>query len=676
MAFARTSALVAFLVGTMFCSAALSACDCGGSTIPPVSGSCVTTADCRAGQTCRDSRCVALPDSGQPDFGMTVGDDLGDGCIDLDGDQRGEGCAAGPDCDDTNRARGGDEVCDTVDNDCDGETDEGFADVCTECVPGCAVSRAPGAAGWTPTPENAEGVIVDADGALTLGRTETRSFAVWVANQDEGTVSKLDSRTNTELARYPSARPDATNNARPYGERCSFGANAAMGIPEIGNCPSRTAVDQSFDAYVANRAFGNQGTLTKYANRESDCIDRNANGVIDTSRDLDGDGTISLTAAGEFVGVDDECISWTVPVGANDAVPRALAIGIAPPDDVIGDVWVGLYNAARACRLNPRTGGTIACLDLSSAGRPFRPYGASADEAGRIWLADRTNSRDLLGHIDASSTWRMASPLPGGQPIGTYGVTVDGRGHVFVANSDSEPNLLRYDIATDTWEQYTIPGGGSPRGVAADETSLWVGLSHNIAGFGGGWSSRIVQYDLATMGFVATHTMPTGLGPVGVGVSFDGSVWAICQGSNSAARLEPATGTWIEHAVGLTPYTYSDFIGFGLNTFAEPRGRYRFIEEGCPGERNQWLGARFRAETPPGTRVEIWVRSADSIAALELETWIGPFAMSPANLTAAPGPVPERRYLQVEIRLSTDDRRSAPRVFSVDVAGLCTPIIG
>jgi len=54
---------------------------------------------------------------------------------------------------------------------------------------------------------------------------------------------------------------------------------------------------------------------------------------------------------------------------------------------------------------------------------------------------------------------------------------------------------------------------------------------------------RIVQYDLATMGFVATHTMPTGLGPVGVGVSFDGSVWAICQGSNSAARLEPATGT-------------------------------------------------------------------------------------------------------------------------------------
>jgi hypothetical protein len=46
------------------------------------------------------------------------------------------------------------------------------------------------------------------------------------------------------------------------------------------------------------------------------------------------------------------------------------------------------------------------------------------------------------------------------------------------------------------------------------------------------------------------------------------------------------------------------------------------------------------------------------------------------DLTAAPGPIPERRYLQIELRLSTDDRRSAPRVFSIDVAGLCTPILG
>ena len=666
---ARWSSVLVLALGVSW----LGACDCAGSTQPPVAGACVSSADCPASETCRDRRCVARPDAGPPDLG---GQDLGDGCSDGDGDGRGEGCAAGPDCDDTSAQRGGDEVCDTVDNDCDGETDEGFADVCTICEPGCTVSATPGMAGWMPTPENAEGVIVDAEGALTLGRTESRSFAVWVANQDESTVSKLDSRTNTELARYPSARPDATNRARPWGERCSFGANAAMGIPEIGNCPSRTAVDQNFDAYVANRAFGNQGTVTKYANRESDCVDRNANGMIDTSRDLDGDGSISLTAPGEYIGHDDECILWTVPVGGNDGVPRALTIGLAPVDDVIGDVWVGLYNAAQACRLNPRTGATVSCTALSSGGRPFRPYGATGDAEGRIWMGDRTTSRDLLGHLDASGVWRMASPLPGGQSVGTYGITVDGRGHVIVANSDAEPNLLRYDIATDTWEQYTVPGGGTTRGVAADETSLWVGLSHNTAGFGGGLANRIVQYDLATMGFVATHTIPTGTGPVGVGVSFDGSVWAICQGTNSAARFDPAAGTWIEHPVGLTPYTYSDFIGFGLNTFAEPRGRYRFVEEGCAGGRNRWLGARFRAETPPGTRVEVWARAADSLGGLELETWIGPFVGSPVDLTAAPGPIPERRYLQIELRLSTDDRRSAPRVFSIDVAGLCTPILG
>jgi hypothetical protein len=150
----------------------LAACDCG--TAP---AACRSSSQCPRGQSCIDSRCVDIPagtDAGrEPDAYEPL-----PGCIDADRDGRGEGCAGGPDCDDTDAARGGAEVCDTVDNDCNGMTDEGFA-ICSECTPACTIDpTVPGPGGWMPTAENSDGVIVDDEGALTLGRTMAESFAV------------------------------------------------------------------------------------------------------------------------------------------------------------------------------------------------------------------------------------------------------------------------------------------------------------------------------------------------------------------------------------------------------------------------------------------------------------------------------------------------------------------
>jgi len=659
--------------------AALTGCDCEGGG----GGACRTSSQCARGQTCVDGTCQVVPpgtDAGrEPDAYTPL-----PGCVDNDGDGLGEGCAGGPDCDDSNAMRGGPEVCDTFDNDCNGTVDDGLADVCgSECTPECELEpTVPGAEGWMPTPENSEGVIVDADGALTLGRTEAASFAVWVANADEGTVSKLDSRTNTELARYPTVGDAAPAGTRPWSEACNWSNQ--------GNCPSRTAVDQNFDAYVANRAFGSQGSLTKYANQESDCVDRNMNGVIDTSRDLNGDGTIDITGA-EFVGPSDECILWTSGVANMDGsltpneVPRALALGLAPPDAYIGNPWVGHFATNEACELSATDGSTIRCISIA----PMGSYGGVADAMGRIWFADRATgvAANILGYIDtATSEFRLAPPAPvtggcTGANMYPYGVTVDGEGHVFVAMSSCEPGLYRYTPATMTWDTFALPGGGTPRGVAADETSLWVGISHNTINFADGLAGRMLQFRLADMAFQRQWDLPTGRGPVGVGVSFDGSVWAIAQGTNSAARLDPMTGAWIEHAVGLTPYTYSDFIGFGLNTFAQPRGNYVFTSEGCGADSTtHWIGARLRVEVPAGTGVEINARTANDPGDLDAQPWVGPFPVtavdSSVDFTLPPGPLPDGRYIEVDIRLRTDDRRVAPRVFSVDLARSCSGIVG
>ncbi|MBX3273224.1 MAG: hypothetical protein KF729_23365 [Sandaracinaceae bacterium] len=601
-------------------------CDCDGT----LGNACSTDRDCDPGSICEDGRCRRVPpgtDAGPRDAGSSM--DSGDT----------PGVDAGP------------PVCHPL---------------CGDCEPGCDSTPIPGPGGWMPTEETSEGVIVDEGGALTLGRNEAQAFAVWVANMDEGTVSKLDSRTGREVGRYPTIGAMSPAGVRPWNEACNWS--------NLGNCPSRTAVDQNFDAYVANRAFGNQGTVTKYANREEDCVDRNANGVIDTSRDLNGNGVIDMGTP-EFVGPDDECILYTVATGGGNGVPRALAIGLAPPDAFVGDFWVGLFNERQACRYRPHDGSLIACMPIDN----FQPYGMAADSSDRVWVVDRSGSgrRDVLGFI--SSTLMTFTPVAGMPAASScavpYGVTVDGNGDVFLANQ-CDPSIWRYRHADGSWTAVdAVPFNGSTRGVAADETNLWVALSHQNDGFTGGSSNRIRQYSLADLSFVAEHTMPSGRQPIGIGVSFDGSVWAICLESNSAARLEPGAGTWTEHPVGLNPYTYSDFIGFGLNVFAEPRGRHRFVVEGCESGTQTWRGVSYRAEIPASTAVEVWARTADTRAGLEAQAWIGPFPGNPADFRLPPGPVPDGRYLQVELRLSTTDRTARPRVFSVDVAGVCEPIL-
>jgi len=59
----------------------------------------------------------------------------GPSCIDADRDGRGVGCAAGPDCDDNDKLRYDDnvEVCDGVDNDCNGLEDDGIMGVGEAC---------------------------------------------------------------------------------------------------------------------------------------------------------------------------------------------------------------------------------------------------------------------------------------------------------------------------------------------------------------------------------------------------------------------------------------------------------------------------------------------------------------------------------------------------------------
>ncbi len=546
------------------------------------------------------------------------------------------------------------EVCDRRDNDCNGIVDdadapeycEGLDNDCDRLIDeGADCDTYPMPAGFVLGPDSS-GVIVLDDGSLTLEppRVELPQPAVWIANTDEGTVSRLDPTTGFETARYPSV----DRGGLPFGRE---------------NQPSRTALDQRLDAYVANRAFDTVASVTKIAGSRERCVDRDADGVIETSEDLDGNGRISLEPVdGEFVGTADECVLWTVAVGGNDAVARALAIGLSGEDGEPGDVWVGLYNEQVALVLSRDLGTQIASVPLG-----LGPYGAVTAADGRVWFTSGPAAAPYIVAVDPETFSVTRVPLP--EVVETYGISVDGLGRVIVAGSWNRRwrGVAAYDPVTERWSQsgtvQASPNDYPVRGIASSATSIW------MAGRSPTEDGALFQFSVADLSLTETHILPGAFDLVGVGIAFDGRVWGIAKGADRAFRLDPATGDVDSFRVGHTPYTYSDFTGFGLNGLLGATGQHRVVIEGCRA--TVWTGLTLEVDIPEDTSVRISVRAADTREALDRATWIGPFDPPSPSLALPPGPVTASRFLEVSLRLSSTTPGVVPRVFSLSASGRC-----
>jgi uncharacterized repeat protein (TIGR01451 family) len=120
---------------------------------------------------------------------------------------------------------------------------------------------------------------------LQLSKNVTTLPFIWVPNND-GTVSKVQTVTGKELGRYRVAPPS---------------------LPSGGN-PSRTTVDLQGNCWVGNRQAG---TVVKIGLYEAgQWIDRNGDGICQTSQDLNGDGDI--TGSEILPWGEDECVLYEV----------------------------------------------------------------------------------------------------------------------------------------------------------------------------------------------------------------------------------------------------------------------------------------------------------------------------------------------------------------------------
>lgn len=620
-----------------------------------------------------------------------------------------------------------------------------------------------------PAPDNveADGVTRDEDGFISLDASKAQFDFLWIANDlnyGVGTVSKVQTTpfptapTYREAARYATvtcmSNDTGSNEGVLFGQAptaalcadgihgCCARAEATPGangghqpVQLVSNRPSRTAVDINGDVWVANRAFGGQSSVTKIANSEKDCVDRNGNGTIETSKDLNADGIITtdcddnnlpddgstVCVAGkshEFFGLDDECVLFTTNTGTSvDLYGRPLALG--PGQEQVrtygaSDAWAGTFQDGVFYRIHGTTGAIIATVPMQAQnGVDPHPYGAAVDKYGILW-APNQGTRHLF-YFDTKNPQNQGMvTYPEAHGGGYYGIALDGY-------KETDPNTgnpvdiqqiwlgdvgasaaYRYrpkrdgtfeGLAHGTWAYAAFEGGPTRgRGLGVDNRTptsfVWVALDGHPS-----WTGHIgrIPYDVpdgVTMLPAAGNAWDTTQGmTTGAGVAFDGDVWGINQNSSSAVHFKvDAQGNVVggPDVVPLddrpnvpdgkpNPYTYSDFTGFGLRNFTNPQGYYAWVQEGhCAPGKTRFERVEWDAFTPAGTSITLSVRTADDIGTLENAPWIAAWESSPAVLSSPPGPLDPNPTNYIEVLFElTTQNDDSPKLKSFEIVAFC-----
>ncbi|MBP47865.1 MAG: hypothetical protein CMH53_07985 [Myxococcales bacterium] len=649
-----------------------------GSTDTSSSGGAADASDAQQSSGTADAG--APKDTGSKDAGAPAG-----GCVDADKDGYGLGCVKGGDCDDANPnfalicpdcakanhpgcpckgtaancytgdpqwigkgicqagvqlCQGGywgecngevlptPEACDGKDNNCNALVDEGVLSSCGTCDMSCTQQKMGPDFGnpFSLDGTNANGVGLDANGYIVLDSKSANKNLnhIWIANHGEATVSKLNTKTGKEEARYKTC-----------------------------NNPSRTSVDLDGNAWVACRS---DGGVAKLLNDKKDCKDKNGNGTIDTSTDLNGDGKISGNEMKALM--QDECMSFLV---YPDEKKMARAAGV----DADNHAWIGFWYTSRLKRLEPVNGNAVDTINLKCA-----PYGLVIDQNGIIWVAGR--SCKALERVDPKTKQTTVYKAPVSKY--PYGINVDAFGRIWMASTSTF--TWRFDPTNTQWT--SVSHASNSRGVATSADGYVY-----VANDG---SSSVAKINAVTLVKEAQISLGSGRSPVGMAIDYDGYVWAINYSKSSASKVNPKTNSVVgEYPVGSTPYTYSDMTGYTLNNFTAPKGHYTHIFgfggwSGTVAEnktKTLWENIDAEVTIPKGGYVKIRYKVGDSLKDIDKQPWskeFGPFPPSqlPIDLTKQAAKV-EGRFLKVEIFLQANKDKISPIVKSVQAKGKQIP---
>ncbi|GGO74140.1 hypothetical protein [Bowmanella pacifica] len=457
---------------------------------------------------------------------------------------------------------------------------------------------------------------------------------LWVANAGEDTMS----RVNTD--------GDGGNGCEEARYLTSFGTPAALANHGAfsGPAPSRTAVDTDGNVYVANRNFsgGRSPELLKIAVEGG--VDRNGNGVIDTSVDTNGDCMIQpdemlpviddngdgILQISEF---RDERVIWVTSFAGPAHLGRSLCL------DTNGNLWAGTYSSSQSYYKFDQAGSLLAGPIATSASN----YGCAVDASGRLWGATLAST---LVEVDTNTdTWTTNRA---GQS--NYGIAV-GNDRVYLGST-----LHAFNPATNTF-QFSVAFSGT--GVAVDgDGAVWFGTP-TLRKFASNGSGDLISTPVCSVGTAGER------GPI---IGKGGRIWTINTGSNSISQYDTNCNFISTIPVGRAPYTYSDASGFGARTQTDPTGIWTVVtDSGSPG--NEWDKVSWNSEPegniPAGASIDVEARAADTLAGLSL------LAYTPVGNNAG-GLGLLGQFLQVRTVLRPNSNDESPVLSDLTVASAAT----
>ena len=328
---------------------------------------------------------------------------------------------------------------------------------------------------------------------------------IWIANSAQGTISKLDTQTVTEVGRY---------QAKPFN-----------------GDPSRTSVNLVGDVAVANR----NGGVAKFWANPDHC--QNSNGIpgIQTSS-----GAADVLGWGE-----DDCLAWYTELSCSSNRPVAWTRGVfneatCTYEDM--DLWTACDN--QVLLLDGETGAIEETVIIPN-GSAF-VYGGAADADGNFWGLDTGGSQSLF-RVDFNTQMFESWGLPGN---GGYGITVDSLGRPWVCGGGS---VSRFDLMSHTWDSAGIGGGIGGCMTDGDEL-IW--HSNN--------SGLLMGFNIDTLNIDEQIQLPEYVH--GVSVDFEGHVWGVTFAGSNAYRANVTTGAIDTYSGLIGAYTYSDMTGHALST--------------------------------------------------------------------------------------------------------------
>lgn len=349
------------------------------------------------------------------------------------------------------------------------------------------------------------------------GKAEPEFSYLWACNSTQGTISKIDTQTVTEVGRFYTR-------------------------PDLQGSPSRTSVSLSGDVAVANRSGG----ISKFYADVMDCQESNGTAGIQTS----------VTNA-PLPWDEEECRAWHLPFTYDSQRPVAWAPGEWNSSTCEWDNEL-LWSAGRW----GTTDTEVVLIDgeagivLDQAMIPglkadqYGLYGAAVDADGNLWTTGWASGNHLVRvDIDTMAVQIWDGPSSTGTISHWYGMTVDVDGYVYNCAS----RVARFDPTTEMWTvSPELPAWSA--GCMADSDPnglLWLGTSSNM----------LTGIDRQSFAVVHQWPVPSSYG---VSIDFFGYVWAV--NGNGAHRVDPATGSVTSYN-GLTgAYTYSDMTGYTLST--------------------------------------------------------------------------------------------------------------